>query len=250
MLKTKIAVVVLLIALISAGCTPRNPQGGDSERNPREEQDNDSRGEDNPNDESNLRDTEPSREDSRGDSTEEDNNEEDTGNEDDKDSEGEEANLEEGRGKIKMGDSGYQVTVAPPFKAKWNADMGSLFITVPDDVSFQGAFFHDSSDQGVQQLETTVKNMEASYKNNPTITDFKQEVDEGENGLFSFTFTYSAGEAEGSPAGFYYVHYQKTPTGLLTGNFSCPKVNYANSVKKMFDSIVPETEESVKAPTA
>ena len=121
-----------------------------------------------------------------------------------------------------------------------------MTLTIPDQPTFQGYIFYDTSEQSMSQLEDTVRQLENSYKQDPTIENMTKEVDEQENGLFSFTFTYSAGAAEGSPAGYYFIHYQKTENGVISANLFTDRSSNSDSIRALIDSIQPLTEHAVE----
>lgn len=140
-------------------------------------------------------------------------------------------------------DSGFEVTVSDPFVVSYDEQANNMTITSSEDPSCRGYLFYDSSDQSLAQLEETVKQMEDAYKADPTITDMQKYVDDDqENGLFSFTFTYSAGAAENSPAGFYFIHYQKAQQGVISVNLFTERSSNSDAMMKLIDSIQPATE--------
>ena len=75
------------------------------------------------------------------------------------------------------------------------------------------------------------------------------QVDEQENGLFSISFSYSAGATEGSPAGFYFIHYQKTQEGLLTANIYSDRASNSEAIQRLVSTIQLETENAQDYPT-
>lgn len=155
----------------------------------------------------------------------------------------EEQSADASQGCYQIFDSGFEVTVSSPFVVSYDEQANNMTITSSEDPSCRGYLFYDSSDQSLAQLEETVKQMEDAYKADPTITDMQKYVDDDqENGLFSFTFTYSAGAAENSPAGFYFIHYQKAEQGVISVNLFTERSSNSDSMMKLIDSIQPATE--------
>ena len=150
------------------------------------------------------------------------------------------------QGCYKLFDSGFEITVNEPFSIYYNPLAYNMTLTIPDQPTFQGYIFYDTSEQSMSQLEDTVRQLEDSYKQDPTIENMTKEVDEQENGLFSFTFTYSAGAAEGSPAGYYFIHYQKTENGGISANLFTDRSSNSDSIRALIDSIQPLTEHAVE----
>ena len=150
------------------------------------------------------------------------------------------------QGCYKLFDSGFEITVNEPFSIYYNPLAYNMTLTIPDQPTFQGYIFYDTSEQSMSQLEDTVRQLEDSYKQDPTIENMTKEVDEQENGLFSFTFTYSAGAAEGSPAGYYFIHYQKTENGVISANLFTDRSSNSDSIRALIDSIQPLTEHAVE----
>lgn len=182
-------------------------------------------------------DSEPEEEDKKEDADEQENEEEDKQD----DPAGEAV-----QGCYKLFDSGFEVTVNEPFSIYYNPLAYNMTLTIPDQPTFQGYIFYDTSEQSMSQLEDTVRQLEDSYKQDPTIENMTKEVDEQENGLFSFTFTYSAGAAEGSPAGYYFIHYQKTENGVISANLFTDRSSNSDSIRALIDSIQPLTEQAVE----
>lgn len=150
----------------------------------------------------------------------------------------------------RLGSSGYQATFPSPFIATLNPSIEeSLLIFVQDDPQFQGTIFYEEGDIPLEQLQTMAQEMETSSQTDKTITNFQQEVkDDPQSGLFTFTYSYSAGDTEGSPGGFYYIRYQKTPKGLITAQFITPLSTYEEAIRSLFDSIVPDDGSAVEVP--
>lgn len=147
------------------------------------------------------------------------------------------------QGCYKIFDSGFEITVSDPFNVTYDELANNMTITMASDPSCRGYIFYDSSEQSMNQLEQTVKQMEDAYKSDPTINDMQKYVDDKqENGLFSFTFTYSAGAVEGSPAGFYFIHYQKADKGVISANLFTERSSNSDDIMKLIDSIQPATE--------
>ena len=115
------------------------------------------------------------------------------------------------QGCYKLFDSGFEITVNEPFSIYYNPLAYNMTLTIPDQPTFQGYIFYDQ-----------------------------------ENGLFSFTFTYSAGAAEGSPAGYYFIHYQKTENGVISANLFTDRSSNSDSIRALIDSIQPLTEHAVE----
>ena len=105
------------------------------------------------------------------------------------------------------------------------------------DAGCRGYIFYDKSGAGMDQLENEVRNLEDAAAEDPTITDLEKEVNDQGNGLFSFTFSYSAGESEGSPAGYFIVHYQKTEQGILSVNFFTERNSETQAIHALVDTI-------------
>lgn len=150
------------------------------------------------------------------------------------------------QGRYKLFDSGFEINVQSPFVVYYDPLVSNMTVTIPDDPSCRGYIFYDTSEQSLTQLEESVKNLEPSVEEDPTITDLKTEVDQQDNGLFSFTFSYSAGATEGSPAGFYFVHYQKTENGVINVNLFTERSSNSDVIRKLIDSIQPVTESAVE----
>ena len=72
-------------------------------------------------------------------------------------------------------------------------------VTIPDEPAFQAYIYYDPTGQTMDQLESSIKTLEESYEDDPTVSNMQTQVDEQENGLFSISFSYSAGATEGSP---------------------------------------------------
>ena len=122
----------------------------------------------------------------------------------------------------------------------------NMTVTIPDDPSSRGYIFYDTSEQSMTQLETTVKSLESASEADPTITNMTKDVDEQENGMFSMTFTYSAGANEGSAAGFYFIHYQTTENGVINVNLFTTRSSNSEKILELIDSIQPATENAVE----
>lgn len=150
------------------------------------------------------------------------------------------------QGCYKFFDSGFEVTVSEPFTVYYDALASNMTVTSKTDPSCKGYIFYDNSGLGMGQLEDEIKNLEPSLENDSTITDLKKEVDKQDDGLFSFTFTYSAGESEGSPAGYYVIHYQKTENGLISANFFTERSSETDAILRLVKSIQKETENAVE----
>ena len=97
-----------------------------------------------------------------------------------------------------------------------------------------------------RQRRIALKMLEDSIAADPTISNLQTEVDEQDNGLFAFTFTYSAGATEGSPAGFYFIHYQKAQQGVISVNGYTDRSSNSEEILKLINSIQPVTENAVE----
>jgi hypothetical protein len=143
-------------------------------------------------------------------------------------------------------DSGFEITVKDPFVIYYDPLAQNMTVTSSTDPNCLGYLFYDTSAQGMVQLEDAVKTLEDSVKGDPTVTDLKTSVEEQDNGLFAFTFTYSAGAVEGSPAGFYFIHYQKTENGILNVNLFSERSSDSEMILELIDSIQPATDQAVE----
>ena len=150
------------------------------------------------------------------------------------------------QGCYKIFDSGFEVTVQQPFVVYYDPLAYNMTATIPDNPACRIFIFYDSSDQSMVQLEDSVKVLEDSIKADPTVSDLKTEVEEQDDGLFSFTFTYSAGATEGSPAGFYFVHYQKAQQGVISVNCYTDRSSNSEDIMKLINSIQLVTENAVE----
>ena len=127
--------------------------------------------------------------------------------------------------------------------------MGTMQVTIPDEPAFQAYIYYDPTGQTMDQLESSIKTLEESYEDDPTVSNMQTQVDEQENGLFSISFSYSAGATEGSPAGFYFIHYQKTQEGLLTANIYSDRASNSEAIQRLVSTIQLETENAQDYPT-
>lgn len=139
-------------------------------------------------------------------------------------------------------DSGFEITVQEPFVIYYDPLSLNMTVTSQADPTFRGYIFYDTSDYGMDQLENAVKNLEPSVELDPTIKNLTTDVDEQEDGLFSFTFTYSAGATDGSPAGFYFTHYQKTKAGIINVNLFTERSSSSKDILKLIDTIQAATD--------
>ena len=150
------------------------------------------------------------------------------------------------QGCYRLFDSGFEITVEDPFVVYYDPVSNNMTVTIPDDPSSRGYIFYDTSEQSMTQLETTVKSLESASEADPTITNMTKDVDEQENGMFSMTFTYSAGANEGSAAGFYFIHYQTTENGVINVNLFTTRSSNSEKILELIDSIQPATENAVE----
>lgn len=150
------------------------------------------------------------------------------------------------QGCYRLFDSGFEVTVKDPFVIYYDPLAQNMTVTSSTDPNCRGYLFYDTSSQGMMQLEDAVKTLEDSVKDDPTVTDLKTDVEEQDNGLFAFTFTYSAGAVEGSPAGFYFIHYQKTENGILNVNLFSERSSDSEMILELIDSIQPVTDQAME----
>ena len=171
-------------------------------------------------------------------------NEDEESQEESSDSENPEDNSSQGC--YKIFDSGFEITVEDPFVVYYDPLSNNMTVTIPDDPSSRGYIFYDTSEQSMTQLETTVKSLESASEADPTITNMTKDVDEQENGMFSMTFTYSAGANEGSAAGFYFIHYQTTENGVINVNLFTTRSSNSEKILELIDSIQPATENAVE----
>ena len=171
-------------------------------------------------------------------------NEDEESKEESSDSENPEDNSSQGC--YKIFDSGFEITVEDPFVVYYDPLSNNMTVTIPDDPSSRGYIFYDTSEQSMTQLETTVKSLESASEADPTITNMTKDVDEQENGMFSMTFTYSAGANEGSAAGFYFIHYQTTENGVINVNLFTTRSSNSEKILELIDSIQPATENAVE----
>lgn len=146
-------------------------------------------------------------------------------------------------------DSGFEITVEDPFYIAYDELMGTMQVTIPDEPAFQAYIYYDPTGQTMDQLESSIKTLEESYEGDPTVSNMQTQVDEQENGLFSISFSYSAGATEGSPAGFYFIHYQKTQEGLLTANIYSDRASNSEAIQRLVSTIQQETENAQDYPT-
>lgn len=179
-------------------------------------------------------------------SQEEDKKEEEDEKENEEEEQQDDPAADASQGCYKLFDSGFEITVNEPFAIYYNPLAYNMTLTIPNQPTFQGYVFYDTSEQSMTQLEDTVKQLEDSCKQDPTIENLTKEVEEQENGLFSFTFTYSAGAAEGSPAGYYFIHYQKTENGVISANLFTDRSSNSDAIRALIDSIQPLTEQAVE----
>lgn len=150
------------------------------------------------------------------------------------------------QGCYKIFDSGFEVTVQQPFVIYYDPLAYNMTATMPDNPACRVFIFYDSTNQSMGQLEDSLKMLEDSIAADPTISDLQTEVDEQDNGLFAFTFTYSAGATEGSPAGFYFIHYQKAQQGVISVNCYTDRSSNSEDILKLINSIQPVTENAVE----
>ena len=144
---------------------------------------------------------------------------------------------------------GFEITVEDPFYIAYDELMGTMQVTIPDEPAFQAYIYYDPTGQTMDQLESSIKTLEESYEDDPTVSNMQTQVDEQENGLFSISFSYSAGATEGSPAGFYFIHYQKTQEGLLTANIYSDRASNSEAIQRLVSTIQLETENAQDYPT-
>ena len=154
-----------------------------------------------------------------------------------------------GRAATRLFDSGFEITVEDPFYIAYDELMGTMQVTIPDEPAFQAYIYYDPTGQTMDQLESSIKTLEESYEDDPTVSNMQTQVDEQENGLFSISFSYSAGATEGSPAGFYFIHYQKTQEGLLTANIYSDRASNSEAIQRLVSTIQLETENAQDYPT-
>ena len=152
------------------------------------------------------------------------------------------------QGCYKLFDTGFEVTVSDPFWMYHDPLSNNMTIYSNTDASCHGFIFHDNSGLGMDQLENEVRNLEDSVEADPTITDLKKEVNDQGNGLFSFTFSYSAGESEGSPAGYFIVHYQKTEQGVISVNFFTERSSETPAIHALVKTIQAVTQQAQDYP--
>lgn len=141
------------------------------------------------------------------------------------------------QGCYRLFDSGFEITVEDPFYIAYDELMGTMQVTIPDEPAFQAYIYYDPTGQTMDQLESSIKTLEESYEDDPTVSNMQTQVDEQENGLFSISFSYSAGATEGSPAGFYFIHYQKTQEGLLTANIYSDRASNSEAIQRLVSTI-------------
>ena len=153
------------------------------------------------------------------------------------------------QGCYRLFDSGFEITVEDPFYVAYDELMGTMQVTIPDEPAFQAYIYYDPTGQTMDQLESSIKTLEESYEDDPTVSNMQTQVDEQENGLFSISFSYSAGATEGSPAGFYFIHYQKTQEGLLTANIYSDRASNSEAIQRLVSTIQQETENAQDYPT-
>ena len=153
------------------------------------------------------------------------------------------------QGCYRLFDSGFEITVEDPFYLAYDELMGTMQVTIPDEPAFQAYIYYDPTGQTMDQLESSIKTLEESYEDDPTVSNMQTQVDEQENGLFSISFSYSAGATEGSPAGFYFIHYQKTQEGLLTANIYSDRASNSEAIQRLVSTIQQETENAQDYPT-
>ena len=153
------------------------------------------------------------------------------------------------QGCYRLFDSGFEITVEDPFYIAYDELMGTMQVTIPDEAAFQAYIYYDPTGQTMDQLESSIKTLEESYEDDPTVSNMQTQVDEQENGLFSISFSYSAGATEGSPAGFYFIHYQKTQEGLLTANIYSDRASNSEAIQRLVSTIQLETENAQDYPT-
>lgn len=106
------------------------------------------------------------------------------------------------QGCYRLFDSGFEITVEDPFYIAYDELMGTMQVTIPDEPAFQAYIYYDPTGQTMDQLESSIKTLEESYEGDPTVSNMQTQVDEQENGLFSISFSYSAGATEGSRRDF------------------------------------------------
>lgn len=145
--------------------------------------------------------------------------------------------------------SGYQIQLSEPFQGIYNPADGGFYVSVKDDSSFQGIIAYLTGEDLVSATEADIADINEALAKDPAVFDFKYDRQKQDNGMYYITFTYTNAKSEGSESGFSYVHYQKTPNGILSVMFNCPRNDYDSAISAIFQSVVPATEEAVEAPS-
>lgn len=101
----------------------------------------------------------------------------------------------------------------------------------------------------MDQLESSIKTLEESYEDDP---DRLQHADPGgragERPVLDQFFLFG-GRHRGQPAGFYFIHYQKTQEGLLTANIYSDRASNSEAIQRLVSTIQLETENAQDYPT-
>lgn len=100
----------------------------------------------------------------------------------------------------------------------------------------------------MDQLESSIKTLEESYEDDPTVSNMQTQVDEQENGLFSISFSYSAGATEGSRRDFT-LSTTRRPRGPLTANIYSDRASNSEAIQRLVSTIQQETENAQDYPT-
>lgn len=150
----------------------------------------------------------------------------------------------------KIADSGYQVTVTAPLALKINELMGSISVYVEEDETFQGSILYEVGKHPLEQIKQMMAYGKEERENDKSITNYQEDIQEFDDGTFRYIITYSAGETEEGPAGFFYVLYQKTADGLVTFNINSPQVVYDEVIREMFTTVAQVTDTAIEVPAS
>lgn len=148
----------------------------------------------------------------------------------------------------KIADSGFQITVESPLEAYKDPLMGSTMFYVADDQSFQGYMLYEKGNYPLEQLKQAMQSTSEATAADKTITNYKEEVTELENSMFSYLITYSAGDTSESSGGFSYILYRKVPEGLITITVNSPQVIYEEIILSMFTTLTEDDGSAQEVP--
>ncbi len=146
-------------------------------------------------------------------------------------------------------DSGYEICLKDPLQGIYNPGDGGFYISAKDDTSFQGIVAYLTGEELIASTEADIANIDEALANDPSVFNFQYDRQKLPDGTYYITFTYTNAKDAENASGFSYVHYQKTPNGILSVMVTCPRNDYSSSISAMFQSVAPATENALEAPS-